>query len=117
MNLRTHSRARPNGVIIEFLPDGKQIHTDTVRCVHCQRHEKWVVGSHKKHGWCPACQGMTCGTKKCDVCVHWEQELDNIEAGRPRHYKPISKVNLSNPFKVQSTVAPKELWTPFVMKK
>ena len=110
MNHLLHTRARPNSVIIEFLPDGKEVHTDMVRCVHCQRHEKWVVGSGKKHGWCKPCGGMTCGTKQCQVCVHWEQVLDNIESGRPRHYQPIRKI--------APMAAPKkpELWSPFVRK-
>ncbi len=112
MNHLLHTRARPNSVIIEFLPNGKEIHTDMVRCVHCQRHEKWVEGSHKKHGWCNPCGGMTCGTKKCDLCVNYEQVLDNIEAGRPTRYQPIQKVSPRNRF----TVAPKGLLIPFVRK-
>lgn len=98
MSTQRHGRVRPSGVIIETLPGGKEIHSDTVRCVHCQRHWIWRVGSGRVRGWCPRCGGFTCGSRKCDVCVNWEQKLDNIEAGRPRDYKPVPKVSLWTPF-------------------
>jgi len=113
VNIRQHSMRRPNGVIIETLPSGREIHTDTVRCVHCQAHRKWVCGSGNLRSWCDPCGGWTCGTKKCSICVHWEQVLDNVEAGRPRYYKPIPKVSLRNTF---AAVVSKGLWIPFVRK-
>ncbi len=35
------------------------------------------------------CNGATCGTGTCDVCVHMMQRIENMEAGRDELFKPI----------------------------
>ena len=98
MNLPRHSRLHPNGVLITTLPDGREIHIDTVRCCHCQRHWVWTPDKIKQLGFCTNCTGFTCGSPECALCVNWEQKLDNREAGRPRNYTPPKKVSLWTPF-------------------
>lgn len=60
----------------------------THQCVHCQY--TWIAapGSGTVRGWCMTCQGFVCGVG-CEKCVHYEQKIENIEAGRPIDFKPI----------------------------
>lgn len=60
----------------------------TRQCVHCQA--TWVAkpGSGVLRGWCQNCNGFVCGIG-CAECVHWEQKVENAEAGRPADYKPV----------------------------
>ena len=95
----THGRHKPNGVIIETLPSGREVHKDTVRCCHCQRHHVWTPGKAKALGFCHRCTGFTCMRPECStICVNWEQQLDNVEAGLPRRYQPPPKIALWTPF-------------------
>lgn len=87
--------ARMRGTLISTPIDGGPVVvSDTVQCVHCSRIWKWQVGSGKWRGFCLACNGFTCGTRRCDACVPIEQRLENMEAGRPLDYRPI-RVSLS----------------------
>ncbi len=63
-----------------------------VCCVHCGDSWVWQKGSGRKRGWCTRCNGLCCGAEHCVSrgCVHWRQQLDNLEKGRPLDYKPIS---------------------------
>jgi hypothetical protein len=60
----------------------------TIQCVHCGRH--WVArpGSGRIRGFCLRCHGPICGPG-CAECVPIEQQLDNLEAGRPILHRPI----------------------------
>lgn len=75
--------ARPSGAI---LIDGHHA-ADTVACAHCGGHFVMVRGSGKIRGWCTRCRAMTCGAPACDVCVPYEQRLEQEEAayGAIRH--------------------------------
>jgi len=86
---------RPAGVLITIPDDGSlETQQDTLQCVHCFRH--WVLprvaalaaAIRGEFGFCARCNGITCG-KKCQECVHKEQWLENVEAGRPENYRPI----------------------------
>lgn len=85
----------------------------TQQCVHCGGHfpkkpaeklvgELYTAEDAKRmqesgktmRGWCRNCNGPVCGPG-CAACVHVEQMLENIEAGRPLDYKPI-KVSFHN---------------------
>ena len=57
----------------------------TLKCVHCGGH--FPLDPKTKH-WCGECAGYVCG-KDCTSKVPWEQELENIEAGRPLDYRPV----------------------------
>lgn len=72
------------GVIISTPIDGgPPSHTDLVQCIHCQRVWLWQPGSGRKRGFCTNCNGITCGCKRCDTCVHAEKQLELMEAGVP----------------------------------
>jgi hypothetical protein len=62
---------------------------DTVQCCHCGRQWVYQKGSGRKRGFCLRCKGITCGNANCDACVPFEQQLENSEAGRPLHHRPI----------------------------
>ena len=84
-------RVRTSGVIITTPLDGGPVTmVDSVQCVHCQRHWAYVPKSGTKWGWCLACCGIHCATEKCAKCVPSEQQLENIEAGRPEDFRPIT---------------------------
>jgi hypothetical protein len=58
----------------------------TVRCEHCGgqiRRDHMMCA-----GFCQECNGFYHGDS-CEVCVHFEQLLANIEAGRDPNFKPI----------------------------
>lgn len=59
-----------------------------LRCVHCCGHFPSWSGSGNTRGWCLNCSGPICGNG-CARCVHWEQMLENLEAGREANFKPI----------------------------
>lgn len=86
---------RPAGTIITTPDDGSlETQLDTVQCVHCSRHwvfQRAVLEAIKGGlGFCARCNGITCG-EACQACVHKEQQLENMEAGRAdwRTYRPI----------------------------
>ena len=81
---------RGNGVLISTPLDSDRVTVqDTAQCCHCGRN--WVVkpGSGRKRGLCLRCNGITCGSARCDACVPLEQRLENVESGRPEDYRPI----------------------------
>lgn len=56
---------------------------DTLSCCHCQFTRILQKGSGVQWFWCMNCAGYHCGGPNCRGCQHWEQKLENIEAGRP----------------------------------
>lgn len=78
----------------------------THKCCHCDRRfvmrqratvtqaltpfEARVLQAQGKvvRGVCGNCGGIFCGPD-CQVCIHPDQKLENIEAGRPEDWKPI----------------------------
>ena len=85
---------RPSGLLITTPDDGgAETQLDTVRCVHCGRHHVYLQAVLQAIrgglGFCPRCNGITCG-EKCEACVPAEQQLENMEAGRRdwRTYRP-----------------------------
>jgi len=61
-------------------------------CGHCDYH--WVPepGSGRIRGFCMLCGKLVCGRPYCRKlgCTHWEQRLDNLEAGKPLDFRPIT---------------------------
>jgi hypothetical protein len=86
---RASSVSEPSGTYHAFGGDEAEKVVDTVQCVHCGRHWLWEPGSGKQRGFCLGCNGITCGSKKCDVCVPMEQQLENMEAGHDLTFRPI----------------------------
>lgn len=64
---------------------------DLVCCVHCGYLWVWEPGSGKRRGWCLKCGGFVCGHKACvqTGCVHRNQQLENMEQGRPLDFVPV----------------------------
>lgn len=81
-----------SGELITMPEEGKVTHQPTLMCCHCGN--TWIAkkGSGKKRGLCLCCHGFTCGDPGCDNCVPFEQQLENVEAGRDIHYRPIRAV-------------------------
>lgn len=53
---------------------------DTLQCIHCQQHFPVRKGSGIQRGYCPSCNGVTCGGYLCETrCLHWEKALENEE--------------------------------------
>jgi len=76
---------RPNGFISTVDPATERPVTyDTVRCVHCGRHDAVLPGSKRIRKFCANCGGTTCTSPACVVgCVPAERRLENLEHGRP----------------------------------
>ena len=66
--------------------DKKLLICGTLQCVHCGAH--WIPspGSGLVRGYCGKCHGPICGAN-CVECVPKEQQLENMEAGRPANHK------------------------------
>lgn len=81
---------RESGTIIVAGPnfEGPVLEAGTVQCVHCGRH--WIrrPGSGIIRGWCMRCNGPICGPQ-CEECVPQEQQIENIEQGRPLKFRPV----------------------------
>lgn len=69
------------------------VERQTVQCVHCGRVWLWQPGSGRVRGFCTRCNGITCGSHACDVCVPLLQLVENLEAGmgyeQARLHRPI----------------------------
>lgn len=90
MSDKVFTLPRPAGVLITTdLDTGEETYEDVFRCIHCQRLWPWRDGSKKIRGWCANCGGHVCGPNCTKTCVHWEQVLENIEAGMPESHRPI----------------------------
>lgn len=94
--IRKASAAKPSSVLVITPHDGgAATHVDLVACVHCGRH--WPLGKalqdHAagvvKFGFCARCNGICCPGDRCAACVPAEQQLENLEAGRPELHRPI----------------------------
>lgn len=95
---RRDRRAAPagqrRGVLVSRAYEGgpEQQH-DVVQCCHCQRVWVYRRGSGVRRGWCMGCNGITCGSHACDVCVPFQQLLDNLAAGMDyeaaRRHRPV----------------------------
>ena len=72
--------------LFDFQTD-RFVRVGLVKCIHCQAQFEMAPGKTKGRGWCGNCMGYICGPK-CLKCGHWEQQLDNIEAGRPENFQP-----------------------------
>lgn len=79
---------RPDGYMIATTPEGGIIEADTLQCVHCGCHWQVEPGSKKVRGYCARCAGPVCGPK-CQTCVPAEQQLENMEQGRPLDFRPV----------------------------
>lgn len=85
-------RAAKSGTLISTPADGGPVVvSDTVSCVHCAFTWQFIPGSGRRRGWCMKCHGIVCGRPACVAlgCVHREQLLDNIEAGRALDFVPV----------------------------
>ncbi len=89
------SLLKPNGYMVTTDPVGGISEADTLQCVHCGCHWRVEPGSGKVRGYCTRCNGPICGPK-CQQCVPAEQQLENIEQGRSRGFRPI-RVGYSPP--------------------
>jgi hypothetical protein len=65
-------------------PFGEIVECDILVCCHCRFTWEVIVGSGIQRGFCAKCCGYTCGKPECNVCVPFEQRLENEEAGRDR---------------------------------
>ena len=80
--LRLHTMAAPHGYIRSERDDGRTVEHDAMQCVHCQRTWRFIRGSGRERGWCARCGGVTCGSKACMDCLHFERRAELAEARR-----------------------------------
>lgn len=75
---------RESGLITITDPgrDRPLVEQPTLQCCHCGRHFVPRPGSGQVRGWCLRCNRPVCGPA-CAACVPLEQQLANLEAGRP----------------------------------
>lgn len=89
MSDKRHTSLRPAGHIFVADPGGHElVAQDTLQCCHCGGHFPVQPGSGKIRGFCTSCMGPICGPG-CAKCVPAEQQLENIEAGRPLDHRPV----------------------------
>ncbi len=82
--------ATRKGVGIITDPDlAREIHMDTIMCVHCGMHWIPVKGSGKVRGYCCKCNGPTCGPQ-CHECIPNEKFVDLLET----HVNPLLTVDV-----------------------
>lgn len=76
--------------VLESTPEVGQVERQKLRtCCHCQFTWVETKGSGALRGFCQRCMGFVCGPVCAGACVHWEQRLENLEAGRPADWAPI----------------------------
>ncbi len=83
-------RGKEAGIITVVDPgsDKSLFEEGTRQCVHCGFHWTATRGSGEIRGYCMNCKGPICGPK-CLECVPAEQQIENMEQGRPLNYKPV----------------------------
>lgn len=86
--MRRATVLRPDGYMSATDPEGGIIEADTLQCVHCGCHWQVTSDSRKVTGYCNRCCGPVCGPK-CQACVPAEQQLQNMEQGRPLDHRSI----------------------------
>jgi hypothetical protein len=78
------NKRKPNGYF--FFTDketGKTAEYYSAQCKHCGVHWQVVPGSGRIRGWCPLCQGITCGQEGCvRECVPAEARVEIWEGKR-----------------------------------
>ena len=90
-----HSILHPAGVGILNDPDlSHERQIDFKQCVHCQTVWKVQPGSGRLRGFCMRCNGPICGPSCMECRGPWEQQNEDIEAGRT----PGSRVVQNVPF-------------------
>lgn len=72
----------PNGWSIAADVSGVTVEHDTKMCPHCNEHFNFVAGSGRIRGWCPLCNGVTCGAPRCNSHFPFEKRMDYFEKGR-----------------------------------
>ena len=71
-----------------ILLDGVEV-AQTLCCKHCNKHFLNVKIPGKSRGWCMNCNGPVCTDQRCDVCVPFEQWLENVEKNLPPGHRKI----------------------------
>lgn len=94
MNTLRHTMLKPHGHTIIIDPDNGIVEFDTMACVCCRRHINFSPHIHRTMGWCAELDGPVCADCVKRGVVHWEQRLENREAGRDWHHKP-SRISMS----------------------
>lgn len=84
VSIPKHSLLHPQGTAIIVDPAlSHEVHTDCLRCMHCQRIMMYRKGAGKHLHFCGKCNGYTCDSHRCVTeCKHWEKRLDEYEAGK-----------------------------------
>jgi hypothetical protein len=77
-----YSRQAHGAVII----DGKEVGT-TLQCPHCNGHFLSVRGSGHRRTFCARCNAITCGSRACDPCRPFEEQMEAIERAATREMR------------------------------
>lgn len=85
-------RGHERGQVTSYPLDGGPVTSMPIyACAHCDYHWTPKPGSGIQRGFCTRCHGLVCGRPSCLKlgCTHWEQRLENMEAGRPLDFRRI----------------------------
>lgn len=80
------------GVVISQEPGSdRKVESQLRTCCHCRFTWQPRPGSGRMMGFCTRCMGDLCGRPACVAtgCVCQEQQIENMEAGRPLDFSPI----------------------------
>jgi hypothetical protein len=86
---KKNTMVRPHSYFIATRLDGTKEELDGAQCCHCMAHFAVKPGSGKRRGFCMLCNQVTCGRSMCDPCVPKMQQVENLEAGRDRFFRPV----------------------------
>lgn len=75
------------GIII----NGQEI-AHTLQCVHCGIHFVSIRGSGKKRGYCRACNGVLCGSKKCFEHIPYKVKVEYRSALKRNREATIKEI-------------------------
>ncbi len=76
-----HTLLKPAGWVHKFGGDGRDIEQDTYQCCHCGQHVPVEAAPGEQRGFCPKCNGVTCGNAQCHKHYPFEQKLTDYEKG------------------------------------
>lgn len=82
---------RPNGFYVTSNGSGMRIEGETRQCVHCQFIWQYKMGSGRRYGVCPHCDGLVCARAEC--LADQKKKLEDLNLGNRYHCLPFAHYN------------------------
>jgi len=74
--MSSYRMGKADGYVCIVDPDRPTVETDTLMCVHCNKHWTTQPGSGRQRGWCFKCAGPHCGAPRCWTCTPIEAQVE-----------------------------------------